>query len=180
MATLGDLGREPFEVVPVETAPGGGQPVTAPGGRWAVLVGSSGPLSALRPGGTLARGARPPGILVAAANLDQAAAFASAAFGQLTEVSALVLTRPDAQLPGGAAIAGVVSGQTLTHAMLRGAVRGVGSVLPGTPSIPLISRSCGFFESGTACATTVSFPRRPSPLPQCPNSRGLTAHTFDW
>ena len=102
MAMLGDLGPQPFEV-----APAGDAPVTAPADRWLVLVGEVGPVTAIAPGATLASGARPPGILVAAADLNQAVAIRSAAFRQITEVSALVLTGPTAGDDGGQYIAGV-------------------------------------------------------------------------
>ena len=69
--------------------------MTAAGDRWVVLVGAAGPVSAVAPGTALAEGARPPGILVAAADLDLAAALESAAFEQFADVSALVLTEPD-------------------------------------------------------------------------------------
>ncbi len=178
MATLRDLDPQPFE-----TATAGGLPVAAPADRWVVLVGDVGPVSAVAPGTTLASGERPPGILVAAADLDQAVAFDSAAFEQFTEVDALVLTEPATRQPGEARIeiAGVVSGLALTRAMLRGPVRGLsGPVLPGAPAIPWISRSCGYLEGGAMCMTMKSFPARPYPMPDCPNDRGLTAHQFVW
>jgi hypothetical protein len=175
MATLRDLGAQPFEVVPADELP-----VTAPADRWAVLVGAAGPVSALAPGTSLA-GGRPPGILVAAADLDQRTAFASDAFQHLSEVSALVLIEPAAGEAGEPAIAGVVSGQALTYAILRGTVRGLtGPVLPGAPTVPLISRSCGYLEGRVACATPMSFRRRPPAMPPCPNDHGLTAHPFGW
>jgi hypothetical protein len=186
MAALGDLGTEPFEVVrfevvPLESVPGSELPVTAPDGRWAVLIGESGPLSALRPGRTLAVGTRPPGILVAAAGLDQATAFSSAAFREPGEISALVLTDAGAGPDGEPRVTGLVSSEALTRALLRGPVRGItGPVLPGAAAIPLISRSCGFTERRSACATAVTFVFRPSPMPPCPNGHALTAHSFVW
>ncbi len=177
MATLGDLGAQPFEV-----APAGQAPVTAPADRWLVLVGDVGPVTAIPPGATLAAGTRPPGILVAAADLNQAAAIKSDAFGQLTEVGALVLTEPAAGDAGGQRIAGVVDGRTLTNAVLRQATRGIsGPVLPGTPAtIPWIVRSCGYQESAILCATSRTVLSRPYPMPACRNDRGLTAHEFAW
>jgi hypothetical protein len=176
MATLRDLGPQPFE-----TAPVGERPVTAPDDRWVVLVSETGPVSAVAPGTTLAEGARPPGILVAAADLDLQAALHSDAFSQFAEASALVLTEPRAGDAGEPGIAGVVSGPTLTQLMFRGATRGIfGPVLPGAPSIPLIARSCGYLEAGMTCATGVSFRARPYPMPDCPNNRGLTTHLFVW
>jgi hypothetical protein len=177
MATLGDLGPQPFDV-----APAGEGPVTAPAGRWLVLVGDIGPVTAIPPGATLASGARSPGILVAAADLNQATAIRSDAFSQLTQVSALVLTQPAGDDAGGYRIAGVVDGDTLTRALLRQATRGIsGPVLPGTPgSIPWIVRSCGFAGSGVLCATSMSFLTQPYPVPACRNDRGLVAHDFTW
>jgi hypothetical protein len=173
MATLRDLDVEPFE-----SAPADGRPVTAPGDRWVVLVGATGPVSAIAPGTTLARGTRPPGILVAAANLRLNVVWESPAFLELGEVSALVLTEPG---PGPAGVAGVVSGAALARAMLRGPTRGLsGPVLPGAPAIPLIARFCGYLEAGAGCATPMSFPARPYPMPDCPNDRGLSAHQFAW
>jgi hypothetical protein len=179
MATLRDLGSEPFESVPA-----GSQPVTAPDDRWVVLVGEAGPVTALAPGTVAPDSAPPPGVLVAAAGMDLADALESDAFAQFADVTALVLTEPDEDLPGELRVAGVVSGRTLARVMLRGPVRGVfgpgGSALLGPPAIPLIARSCGYLEAGSACATPVSFVARPSVPPACPNKRGLAAHQFAW
>lgn len=184
MATLRELRQEPFKTVLAGTGPAGRLPVTAPDDRWVVLVGADGPVTAVAPGTTLAEAARPPGILVAAADLDQAVAFGSAAFREITEVDALVLTRPGGSAGDGSptadVVAGVVGGATLTRALLRGPVRGDVTVLPGVPSVPLISRSCGYTERRGPCATVMSFPRRPATMPQCPNGRGLAAHSFIW
>jgi hypothetical protein len=176
MATLRELDSEPFEIVPADELP-----VTAPSDRWAVLVGTEGPVTALPPGGGLAPDARPPEILIAVAGLDQATAFASPAFDELAEVGALVLIEAGSASDAGPAIAGVVSGQTLFAAVFRRVDRGVSeAVLPGTPLIPLISRSCGFSESGVGCVTPMSFSHRPSPMPPCPNGRQLSGHAFVW
>jgi hypothetical protein len=181
MATLADLGAEEFEVVPLATGPDSESAVTAPADRWVVLVRGRQVASTVAPGTTLAGDARPPGILLAAADLEQAAAFKSDAFREFSEVAALVLTEPGSVQPGQPAIAGVVAGGTLARAMLRGTTRGGnGRVLPGPPSVPLITRSCGFFEGRVMCATPLSFPRRPTSLPPCPNDRGLPAHFFEW
>jgi hypothetical protein len=179
MATLRDLGSEPFESVPT-----GARPVTAPGDRWMVLAGEDGPVSAIPPGTALEDGDRLPGVLVAAADMDLADALESDAFEQFADVTALILTEPDEEQAGELRVAGVVSGLTLARVMLRGPVRGVfgwgGSVLPGPPAIPLIARSCGYLEAGTMCATPISFRARPGLMPGCPNQRGLAAHQFDW
>jgi hypothetical protein len=174
MPTLGDLDPQPFAVEPAGEAP-----AAAPADRWLVLIGEDGPVTAIPPGATLASGARPPGILVAAADLSQAAAIRSDAFRQFTAVSALVLTEP---APGGQRIAGVVDGRTLTNAVLRQTTRGIsGPVLPGTPgSIPWIVRSCGHHENAVLCATPMTFLSRPYPMPACRNARGLAAHDFSW
>jgi hypothetical protein len=177
MAMLGDLGPLPFAV-----APAGEAAVTAPADRWLVLIGEVGPVTAIAPGATLASGARPPAILVAAADLDQAAAIRSAAFRQVTDVSALVLTRPASQGDRGQYIAGVVDGRALAKVVLRQATRGLsGPALPGTPgSIPWIVRSCGYYESAALCATPMTFLSRPYPMPACRNDSGLAAHDFAW
>jgi hypothetical protein len=179
MATLRDLGSEPFESVLA-----GGQPVTAPDDRWVVLVGEAGPVTAVPPGTSLADGDRLPGVLVAAADLDLADALESDAFAQFADVTALVLTEPDEDRPGELRIAGVVGGLMLARVMLRGPVRGVfgpgGSVLPGPPAIPLITRSCGYLDGGGMCATPMSFASRPVAMPACPNQRGLATHQFGW
>jgi hypothetical protein len=155
-----------------------------------VLVGETGPVSAIAPGTTVPEGARLPGILVAPAGSDLAAALRSAAFEHFTDVGALVLTEPGAGWPAGepagrreygTAIAGLVGGQLLTRLMLRGPVRGIsGPVLPGSPSILWITRSCGYVDAGTACATMMSFVTRPHPMPGCDNPGGLPAHQFVW
>jgi hypothetical protein len=174
MATLSDLGSEPFE-----TALDDDLPVTAID-CWVVLSrAGAGPVSVVAPGMTLARGARPPAILVAAADLDQATAFGSAAFQEFMEVSALVLTTPAEASGNHLAVAGVVSDVTLTRGMQRGGVRGE-TVLPGAPSVPWITRSCGYAERRATCATALSFQRRPVKMPLCPNDRGLAAHSFTW
>ena len=176
MATLRDLGSEPFD-----TRPAGAGPVTAPDDRWVVLAGRTGPVSAIAPGTTVAEGDRLPGVLVAAADMDLADALDSEAFEQFADATALVLTEPDEDRAGEFRVAGVVSGLSLERLMLRGPVRSFdGSVLPGPPAIPLIIRSCGYAEAGTTCATSVSFPTRPAAMPVCPNHQGLSAHQFDW
>src|SRR5579863_521633 len=155
MATLRDLGSEPFE-----SAPAGAGPVTAPDDRWVVLADEAGPVCVIQPATTLADGDRPPGILVAAADTDLADALESDAFEQFADIAALVLTEPDEDRPGELRVAGVVSGLTLARVMLRGPTRGVfgisGAMLPGPPRI-LIARSCGYVEAGTTCGTPKSF-----------------------
>ena len=177
MATLRDLGSEPFESLSA-----GDGPIMAPDDRWVVLAGEAGPVSAIPPGTSLADGDRPPGVLVAAADMDLAAALDSPAFEEFADASALVLTEPDEDQAGEFRVAGVVSGLTLARTMFSGAVRvyGPGPVLPGPPAIPLIARSCGYAEAGTTCGTPMSFRARPAKMPGCPNHRGLSAHQFDW
>lgn len=173
MATLRDLGTESFE-----TAQASDPPREVPADRWVVLVdGNGGPVSALAPGTALAGGGRLPEILLADADMEQATAFESDAFGELADVSALVLTGPFPQ-PG---IAGVVSGETLTRAVQRGAVRSpLESQLVGTPAIPLINKSCKFAAGGVECATTMPFQAPPYPMPNCRNDHGLPPHQFVW
>ncbi len=181
MATLRDLGPEPFEVAPLTVAPfaagpDGEKPVTAPADRWVVLLRGGQAATAVAPGGTLSGGERPPEILVAEADLDQTAAFRSAAFQDFSAAAALVLTEP-----GSAVIAGVVPGGALVRAMLRGPARsGSGPRRADPPAAPLISRSCQFFEGRAVCATPMLFAARPSSTPACPNDRGLPRHFFDW
>jgi hypothetical protein len=181
MATLGDLGPQPFAV-----APAGEAPVTAPADRWLVLVGNDGPVSALPPGATLGAGARPPGIVVAGTHLDLAAVLRSEAFKQLTGVSGLVLVEPasDTSEPSDSSdhrIAGVVSVASLVRVIQRGTTRSItGTELPGVADIPWISRSCGFTAGGVLCATSMPFLSQPYPMPACRNERHLTAHSFVW
>jgi hypothetical protein len=172
MPTLRDLESEPFESVPASGPPAVGSD------EWVVLTGEAGPVSVLPPGTVLADDARPPCILVAAADLDQGEAYDSAAFAQFADADALVLTEPAAAPDGEPSVVGLVSGLTLARFMLRGPVRG--NVLPGPPTIPLIARSCGYLESGVTCATPVSFVFRPSVMPDCPNRRSLAVHLFAW
>ena len=184
MATLRDLGSEPFDSVLLDNVSARGGPVTAPDDQWVILVGDAGPVSAIPPGTTLAEGDRLPVVLVAPADMDLAEALESDAFGQFADVTALVLIDTDAARAGELRVAGVVSGLTLTRVMLRGPVRGLfglgGPVLPGPPAIPLIIRSCGYLEAGTTCGTPMSFRARPAVPPACPNLRGQAAHPFDW
>ena len=147
-------------------------PVVAPD-RWIVLVDGDRPISAIAPAARLDPAAPMPAIIVAPADLDLNAALSSDAFAEAADVSAVVLVDGDA-------VVGVWSGSSLANAVMRGPTRGVGSVLPGTPAIPLIVRSCGFTESGTICATSASFASKPFPMPACPNARHLSAHDFHW
>ena len=182
MATLRDLGSEPFESVPA-----GAGPVTAPDDRWVVLAGEGGPVSAIPPGTALEDGDRLPGVLVAAADMDLADALESDAFEQFADVTALILTEPGED-HGELRVAGVVSGLTLARMMLRGPTRGTfgwgstGSGLAGVPDVALIAWSCGYLEAGTRCRTRMEFETKPSAsmMPACPNKRGLAAHQFDW
>lgn len=184
MAPLRDLDQQPFD-----TAPADDLPVTAPTGRWVVLTDDAGqPVGAVAPGTTLAAAQRPASILVAEGGLDQGAAYDSAAFRDFFDASALVLTElvpPEAD-EGTAAhalpeVTGVVGGEALTRLMQRGPVRGIFDPgLPGTPAIPLISRSCDYLQGIATCATVMKFASRPFRPPLCLNEHGLPAHDFVW
>ena len=166
MATLRNLGPEPFESVPADS-----RPVTAPGDRWVVLAGRTGPVSAIAPGTTLTVDDRLPGVLVAAADMDLADALDSEAFEQFADATALVLTEPDEDRAGEFRVAGVVSGATLERMMLRGPVRSFGgSVLAGAPAIAVLVRSCWYAEGRITCETSVQFPTRPAAMPACPTT----------
>jgi hypothetical protein len=168
MATLRDL-----ELASFVTATSGRR-LTGASDHWIVLLDDGKPVSAIPPGTTLPDGTRPPGIIVAAAGLGLGDALSSAAFAEVADVSAVVLTDGDE-------IVGVLAGPALVGAVLQGAPRGdSGPVLPGPPTIPWISRSCGFTEHQTICATVSSFASRPYPMPSCRNERRLTAHLFHW
>jgi hypothetical protein len=172
VATLRDLGLQPFE-----TAPVGLRRASSPD-RWVVLVGVDGrPASALPPGTTLDDGAVPPAVIVAPADLSQGAAYSSTAFAEAAHVTALVLVESgDAR-----EVAGVVSGPGLERAMMRGVMRGgSGPVLPGPPAVPWISRSCGYAEGRTICSTSMTFPKRPAGMPSCGNLLRLATHQFVW
>ena len=65
-------------------------PVTAED-RWAVLLDGDTPISAVAPGETLISITAAPAIIVAAADLDLAAALVSDAFTEVADVSAVVL-----------------------------------------------------------------------------------------
>jgi hypothetical protein len=176
MATLRDLGPEPSESVPA-----GSRPVTAPGDRWVVLVGRTGPVSAIAPGTTLAEEDRLPGILVAAADMDVADALDSQAFELFADADALVLTEPDEDRPGQPRVAGVVSGPVLARLMLRGPVRSfTNPVLAGASGISVLVRSCWYKEGRKTCQTSVPFQSRPDAMPACPNDQNLSAHRFVW
>jgi hypothetical protein len=177
MATLRDLGPEPFEVEPFEVTAAGIRAVAAPRDRWIVLVEAGEPVTAVAPGTVLAGGAQPPEIIVAVADLGQGIAYSSAAFEEHASVSALVLTEGAARDE----IAGVIDGAVMRRAIARGALRGSSdTVLPGPSAIPVISRSCGFFDGAVLCATMMTFQTRPAVMPACPNSRGMAAHQFRW
>ncbi len=168
MATLRDL-----ELASFITAANGRGLVEA-SDHWIVLLDDGKPVSAIPPGTTLPDGTPPPGIIVAAARLDLGDALGSAAFAEVADVSAVVLTDGDE-------IVGVLAGAALVRAVLQGIPRGdSGPVLPGPPTIPWISRSCSFTEHHTTCATVSSFASKPYPMPSCRNERGLTAHLFHW
>ena len=151
-------------------------PVTAED-RWAVLLDGDTPISAVAPGETLISITAAPAIIVAAADLDLAAALVSDAFTEVADVSAVVLI-------DGRGIVGVWSGPGLTSAVMLGSSRtrsGYAYGLPGAPTmIPYIVRSCAFREHGTICATVSSFASKPFPMPACRNDNGLSVHDFGW
>jgi hypothetical protein len=147
-------------------------PVVPPD-RWIVLVDGNRPVTAIAPATRLDPTAPTPAIIVAPADLDLNAALSSAAFTDAADVSAVVLVDGDA-------VVGVWGGPSLANAMMQGPTRGIGSVLPGAPAIPLIVRSCTFTESGTICATSSSFTSKPFPMPACRNARQLSTHDFHW
>ena len=168
MATLIDQ-----DLAPYVTAASSERPVEATD-RWVVLVDRGAPVSAIAPGTMLAAGVRSPAIIVAAATLDLSVALTSAAFAEVADVSAVVLTDETG-------IAGVWPGPALARTQSQVQSRGfLGPVLPGPPTIPLISRSCGFTDQGTLCGTVCSFASKPYPMPSCRNDGGLGAHLFHW
>ena len=176
MATLRDLNLQEFEVASADELP-----VMAPADRWVVLFRRGQLVSVVAPGATLSPDARPPGILVAAAGLDQAAAFSSDAFRELPEASALVLTDPAGGDPAHPerSVAGVVDGAVLVRALQRGPGRGGGEALACDPP-PVIVRPCDYFQDRELCETLMSFPGRPAVMPRCRNDRDLAAHFFTW
>jgi hypothetical protein len=179
MPTLRELSLQEFEVVPAEALP-----VLAPADRWVVLVRRDQLVSAVAPGGTLAAGTRPAGILVAAAGLDQAGAFQSEAFRELPEAAALVLTGPagdgtEPERSGPPPVVGVVDGAVLARAVLRGPGRGGGETVTAGPA-PVIVRPCDYFQDRELCATPMSFAGRPPVMPRCRNDRQLAAHFYGW
>jgi len=151
-----------------------GEPIIAASDHWLVLLDGGRPVSALPPGLTLDSVTAPPPIIVAPADLDLDTALASDAFADADDAEAVVLVED-----GG--IAGVWSGPSLSMAVLQGPARSAAAaVLPGSPQIPLIVRSCAFREGGRICATVSSFASKPFPMPGCRNDRQLTAHAFAW
>ena len=165
---LRDLELSDFVVADASNLP------VVPPDRWIVLVDSNRPVSALAPAARLDPAAPLPAIIVAPADLDLDAALASDAFAEAAGVSAVVLV-------DGEAVVGVWGGPSLANAVVRGPARGVPrSVLPETPTIPVIVRSCTFTEGGAICASSSSFPGKPFPMPACPNPRHLSAHDFNW
>ncbi len=174
MAPLRDLSLQEFEVASADELP-----VMAPADRWVVLFRHGQLVSVVAPGATLGRDARPPGILVAAAGLDQGAAFSSEAFRELPEASALVLTAPATADPAHPerSVVGVVDGAVLVRALLHGAGRG-GETVPCDPA-PVIVRPCDYFQDRELCETPMPFPGL-AVMPRCRNDRGLAAHFFTW
>jgi hypothetical protein len=142
---------------------------------WTVVVADGAPVSAIAPGAVVPPGAALPPVVVAAADLDVNAALTSAAFADIGDVGAVVVT-------DGEQVTGVWAGRPLAEAVLRGPVRSVfRGGLPGPPAtVPLIVRWCGYTEAGTACGTTEEFTVKPFPMPACRNDQGLAAHTFVW
>jgi hypothetical protein len=167
LVALRDLELSDFVVADASNLP------VVPPDRWIVLVDSNRPVSALAPAARLDPAAPLPAIIVAPADLDLDAALASDAFAEAAGVSAVVLV-------DGEAVVGVWGGPSLACAVRGGPARGVGPVLPATPTIPLIVRSCAFIENGALCATSASFPSKPFPMPSCPNARHLRPHDFRW
>ena len=175
MPTLRDLKLQEFEVAEDHE-----RPVMAPADRWVVLVRRGMLVSVVAPGATLAPGARPPGILVASAGLDQAAAFGSAAFREYPEAGALLLTDPaaDASADPGQSVVGVVDGAMLAREMLRGPVRG-GDLAEAGPA-PVIVRPCDHYQDRELCETPMAFAGRPTVMPRCRNDRDLAWHFYAW
>src|SRR6516225_6309367 len=158
MATLRDQWLSDFVV-----ADAGNLPVVPPD-RWIVLVDGNHPVSAIAPATRPDPAGPVPAIIVAPADLDVDAALASDAFAEAADVGAVVLV--DA-----GTVVGVWGGPSLATAVAQGPARGVrGPVLPGTPTSPVIVRSCAFTEGGTICASPSSFPGKPNPMPACPNA----------
>jgi hypothetical protein len=172
MATLRDLGPEPFEVVPA------GNPPAKARHTWVVLVDNGEPVSAIPPGTALGVSTRLPAIIIADADLAQHFAFQTEPFSTVKdgehEIKALVLTdRED--------IVGVIPGEDLLAAIRRGAIRHAGdTVLPGPPKAPEFSRACGHIGNGVTCGSQRKFRGKPSPMPACADPRGLGGHLFGW
>jgi hypothetical protein len=168
MATLRDLRLSDYVVADASDLP------VAARDRWVVLLDGDRPVSAIAPGTALDAGTPVPAVIVAPADLDLNAALSSDAFADAADVSAVVVV-------DGGTIVGVWGGQSLANTVMQGPTRGIAeTVLPGAPAIPLIVRSCTFTENGTVCATSLSFPSKPFPMPACPNARHLSAHGFHW
>jgi len=168
MAALRDQRLSDFVVAGASNLP------VVPPDRWIVLVDGNRPVSAIAPATRLDPAGPAPAIIVAPADLDLNDALASEAFAEAANVSAVVLV--DA-----GTVVGAWGGPSLANAVAQGPAREVpGSVLPGTPAIPVIVRSCTFTEGGTICATSSSFPGKPFPMPACPNARHLSALDFHW
>jgi hypothetical protein len=145
---------------------------------WVVLVDDEEPVSAIPPGTKLGAAERPPGIIIASAELAQHYAFKTAPFSAVEdgdqEISALVLT-------DGEEIVGVIAGDDLLAAIRRGAIRHAGdAVLPGPPKAPEFSRSCGHITNDVTCGAQRKFRGKPSPMPACADPRDLGGHLFSW
>jgi hypothetical protein len=169
MARLRDQELAEFVTATVAARPAGASD------RWVVVTKDGAPVSAIAPGTVVPPGAALPPVVVAEADLDVNTALTSAAFLEIGDVGAVVVT-------DGEQVTGVWAGQPLAEAVLRGPVRSIfRSVLPGPPAtIPLIERWCTYTEAGTVCATDEEFTVKPYPMPPCRNDHGLADHQFGW
>jgi hypothetical protein len=151
-------------------------PVIPDASRWTVVMDSRGqPAAAIAPGGTSVTA----NLVIADKTVPVAVVVESDALADAPADTVVVVT-------SGLSVIGVWAGDDLIDALVHGASREAGSVLPGDIQLPGrivkqdITRHCRYTENGCACGTVLVVPQKPDPMPLCPAQTGISPHTFAW
>jgi hypothetical protein len=162
------------DIVAAVTAAAG--PVIPDASCWTVVMDSHGqPAAAIAPGGTSVTA----NLVIADAAVPLAVAVGSDALADAPTDTVVVVT-------SGPSVIGVWAGDDLIDALVHGATREAGNVLPGDIQLPGrivkhdITRHCRHAENGCACTTVLVVPEKPDPMPLCPAQTGISTHTFAW